>query len=381
MGTDQTIKICHIASGDLWAGAEVQVYNMVCALHQYKTINVSVIVLNHGKLEDKLVAKGVPVKVLDENSLGFFEIVSQVKKYAEENRFEILHTHRYKENIVGGMVKKAGKVKYLVQTVHGLPEPFVGIKQLKTGFFSFINRRYIRKYVDVIHAVSSQIKTVLGDIVSVDKIRVIYNSINLDDIKTRKQPEIIRSEFNIDSGSLILGTVGRLVPIKGFDILLQSFEEILKDIPSARLIIVGDGPQDEELKKLAKSLGHSDKVCFTGYREDALEIINCMDIFVLSSYNEGVPTVVLEAMALNKPVVSTAVGGVPEVIVNNVSGLLVESGNPEILADACIRVLTDDSLRIRFERNARQVIIDKFTSTAQGKYVKDIYCNLARAQF
>ncbi|MEZ5358267.1 MAG: glycosyltransferase [Candidatus Zixiibacteriota bacterium] len=376
MGTDQKINICHLASGDLWAGAEVQVYNIVSALQKLGEFNISAIILNKGKLADKLHETGVRVSVINENQQGFFDIARQVKQYCRDNSIRLLHTHRYKENILGAMSKKAGAVEFLVQTVHGLPEPFTGLRGLKASFLGAVNRVYTRKYFDRVQAVSSQIKAVMSDVVRPEHIRVVYNSINPDHIRfQRMKPEILR-ELHIDEGTPVIGTVGRMVPIKGFEILLAAFKSIRDAMPDARLVIVGDGPLESELKAQAKGLGIDDAVIFAGYRNDALDVINSFSIFALSSHNEGIPTVVLEAMALGIPVASTAVGGVPEVITDGDSGLLVSAGDAAGLAKACLKLLRDDKLQEKFQKTGQKVVEDKFTSRAQGKYVQDIYCEL-----
>lgn len=376
MGTDQKINICHLASGDLWAGAEVQVYNMVSMLRRLDQFNISAIILNSGTLADKLRDTGVDVSVIDENRHGFFDIARQIKRYCREQNIRLLHTHRYKENILGGMAKKAEAVEYLVQTVHGLPEPFSGIRGLKTALLGAVNRLYTRKYYDRVQAVSSQIQAVMSDVVSAEKIQVIHNSINPDDIRlTRTKSEVLR-ELHIDEDAPVIGTVGRMVPIKRFDVLLDAFSTVHESEPGARLIIVGDGPLMYELEEQAERLGIRDAVVFPGYRNDALDVINCFSVFALSSHNEGIPTVVLEAMALGVPVASTEVGGVPEVIDTGKTGLLVPDGDSTRLAGACLRLLHESALRCSLCAAGKKRIEDNFTSRAQGKYVQDIYCEL-----
>ena len=376
MGTDQKVNVCHLASGDLWAGAEVQVYNIVSSLADLGGFNVSAIILNTGKLADKLTRAGIPISVIDESRHGFFDIVKQVKTHCRKNRIALLHTHRYKENIIGGMVKKAGCIEFLVQTVHGLPEPFSGLQKIKADVFNALNRHYTKKYFDRIQAVSSQIKSHFQEFIPEQKIRIVYNSINPDHIRFNRTKREILEELGIAPDAPVIGSVGRLVPIKAFDVLLRAAKRILESRPETRFIIVGDGPLRGELETLARELGLESAIIFTGYRNDALDVINSFSIFALSSHNEGVPTVVLEAMALNIPVVATAVGGVPEVIEDGRSGLLVSPGDPEAFARACLRLLNNPQEAERFRHDGQRAIEDKFTSRAQGSCVQDIYYDL-----
>ena len=378
MGTDKKINVCHLISGDLWAGAEVQMFTVVTALNKAPELNVSAIVLNEGKLVSKLRKVGIEVKVIDESQYGFLQILRQAKKYLGGKNIDILHTHRYKENVIGALLKKGGSVRYIVQTVHGINEPLKWFKALKAKLYSSVNLYYTRKYFDKILAVSDDIRNTLGKKVDSDKLDTIHNAINPANIRITDTTEKIKHDLGINSIEHIIGSAGRMVPVKGYSVFLDMAKIILAKIPGTMFLLVGDGPLMEELKIKARRMGIGDQVLFLGFRNDIIDIINCLDIFVISSYHEGIPMALLEAMALKKAVVATAVGGINEIIENDISGLLVAPGGARSLADSCIKVLNDIGVKERLGAEAVKRINNEFVYDIQRDRIIDVYNELMK---
>lgn len=378
MGRDQKIKVCHLISGDLWAGAEVQAHHILSTLSVAPELELAAIVLNEGKLAEKLRSCGLPVKVIDESACSFFTILRCARKYLQDLGIDILHTHRYKENILGALLKKDGTAKHLVQTVHGLHESFKGIRLLKARLYSFLNDYCTRKYFDWIHTVSFDIRDQMKSQVDADRLVTIHNAIPVSEVEPSGRVSEVASELGVENRRPLVGSVGRMVPVKGYDRFLQAAHRILNTVPEARFVLTGDGPQLPELQNLAVNLGIADKVTFTGFRDDVLDIIDCLDIFVVSSHNEGIPTVVLEAMYLKKAVVAARVGGIPEIIQDNVDGLLVKPGNAEALAAACIRILQDPGLKRRLGEASRMKVNEDFNTRVQAERVLQLYREVLR---
>jgi len=289
----------------------------------------------------------------------------------------IIHSHRYKENIRAALVKKKGKTRFLVQTVHGLGEPFRGIKQLRSQVYGLVNTFYTIRYFDRVIAVSDDIHRRLGKHFRPEKILTIHNAIDNEKIAPTRGAELVRSEFGIASDAPVIGSVGRMVPVKGFDLFLAVAKLIVTRRPDVRFLLVGDGPLKPGLESRSRVLGLASNVIFTGFRQDVTDLINCLDIFMMTSYHEGIPMALLEAMALKKAVVSTAVGGIGEVISNGKSGLLAEPGSSTELAQACLRILDDDALKVRLGAVAAQRIDDEFSIGTLTEMVSAIYRNLA----
>src|SRR5204862_1696003 len=171
-----------------------------------------------------------------------------------------------------------------------------------------------------------------------------------------------------------LGTLGRLDSQKGFDVLLRA----LVDVPEARLVVVGDGPERAALERLAAELSLAERVRFEGWREDARRYLTTFDVFVLPSRFEGFPLAVVEAMLARLPVVASAVGSVPEAVREGKTGLLVPPEEPAALAVALQRLLAAPSLRLRLGDQGRALALDRFTSAAMARSFERLYEEILR---
>jgi glycosyltransferase involved in cell wall biosynthesis len=240
-------------------------------------------------------------------------------------------------------------------------------------FYMSLNDDLTRRRFSKIIAVSNDIASVMGTKFGTEKVVTIHNSVDTSLIRPSKSAEEIRREINIGDDQPVVGSVGRLVPVKAYGLFLEAARLILSKRPDVLFVIVGDGPLRQELERTAHGLGISTSVIFTGFREDVLDVVNAFDIFLLSSAHEGIPMAVLEAMALGKPVVSTAVGGMVEIIENNASGLLVDAGSQEAMADRCLTLLENRELRSRIERGAEKRIQQEFSIDEQRSRVLRLY--------
>jgi glycosyltransferase involved in cell wall biosynthesis len=376
MDSHQKVRVCHIASGDLWAGAEVQVYNLVTALRADSSIEVSAILLNPGRLADELRIHGVEVKVIDESSHRFPSILREADRCLTERPVDILHSHRFKENILSALLRRRGRVRYFVQTVHGLAEPEHGLRRVKSALTTAAANLFTRRYADRVIAVSDDIGRVLSADLGEDRVTVVRNSVDIPTCDFSSCREEIRREFHLDPDQLLIGTAGRLKPVKAYDLFLKAAKVIADRFANARFLIAGDGPLRQELARQAGYLGLTDKVIFTGFRDDIQTILASLDLFVMSSHHEGIPVVLLEAMALSKPVVVTAVGGMVEVVEDNVSGLLVKAGDPQELAHTCIRLLENPEVRKTLGAGAARRVSAEFTRAQQCQRVVELYRTL-----
>ena len=161
-----------------------------------------------------------------------------------------------------------------------------------------------------------------------------------------------------DKEDLVVGMIGRLESIKGFEYFIDSAAIISREIPQARFLIVGEGSLHDKLAVRARDLNIGDKVFFTGWREDIPEILSILDLLALASLNEAVGRVILEAGAVGKPSVATEVGGVPEIIKNNTTGILVPPRDPDAMAQAVISLLKDEAKRSEMGRAAKEWVRD-----------------------
>jgi glycosyltransferase involved in cell wall biosynthesis len=244
---------------------------------------------------------------------------------------------------------------------------------LKARIYASINRQITRRRFDKIIAVSDDLRSQLADSYPGSKLVTVHNAIDPAKIKPVKSSQTIRGEFNIADSAPLIGATGRMMPVKAYDLFLRMAKAIIERRPDARFLLVGDGPKLSALRDLAKQLGIADKVIFPGFRDDIFDVTNAFDIFVISSHHEGVPMSLLEAMSLKKAIVSTAVGGINEVIENGVSGLLVEPDSPDALAGACLRILDDTDLKNLLENAAAKRIEGEFAIGALRQRMIALY--------
>lgn len=378
MESDRKVAVCHVISGDLWAGAEAQACTMLTALQRRGEVAVSAIVLNPGKLVERLRAEGIQVEMIDESRSRFRQIVASARRIVQDHPVDILHSHRYKENILAAMIKRRTRVRALVQTVHGVQERLSGLKSLKVRAYGQLNRFVSRRYFNLILPVSEEIRRQLETIYPAGKLQTVHNAIDVAAVRTQKPAAVVRRELGIADEAMVFGSVGRLVAIKGFEIFLRVAKEVTEKRPGYRFVLVGDGPERPALEALRQSLGLDTTVVLTGFRDDILDVMNCFDVFLMTSWHEGIPVALLEAMALGKPTVATAVGGVGEVIGDGVSGLLAPAGDAARIANACDRLAGDQALRAQIGNAARTRVETAFSTTRQSQQLEEIYRRLAR---
>lgn len=163
----------------------------------------------------------------------------------------------------------------------------------------------------------------------------------------------VLEELGIPSSARVVGTVANFKPHKALHYLLEAAARVRRAVPEVRFVLVGHGPLEESVRRRANQLGLDGTVIFAGYREDAKRLVGAFDVFALSSVHEGLSIALLEAMALGRPPVVTAVGGLPEVVQDGTNGMLVPPAQPKAMADAITTLLGDDALRARLGDAAR----------------------------
>lgn len=210
------------------------------------------------------------------------------------------------------------------------------------------------------------------------KIQLIYNAVDTNSDNGLKSKLSLVEKFNLPSDSLLVVTAGRFVWAKGFDDLVNAFHILAKKIPNVYCLIAGDGKLYKDVKSKIEAVGLQERVILLGHisREDVLSLINASDIFVMSSRTEGTPMVLLEAASLNKPILATNVGGIPELFKNEEECLLVSPGDPKALASNMERLLIDRKLSDRLANAANIKVKRDFSISSQVRETMSVY-NLA----
>lgn len=379
-GASGKLQVCHVAVGDLWAGAEVQLKVLLSKLVQKPEFNLSVILFNRGRLGEEIESLGIPVTVFPETEWGSARIFIELVREFKKTNIRIIHTHKYKDTILAAPAAKLCGIPHVVRTVHGLREPFEGLQAFKMSLYESIERTVHRLCVNSIIGVSSQIERRYRAEGAVSRVVCIRNGIDLDGRPTQVDRNRIRRDLGVDMGICLIGTVGRLTPVKGLTYLLQSVSILLRQRANVRLLIVGDGVIRKDLEAQARDLGIGENVVFLGHREDTDELLQALDIFVLPSLNEGIPMALLEAMAASRAVVASRVGGIPEIVEDGVDGILVEPMNSTQLAENCGRLIESPEIAMKMGEQARKRVVQEFSATAMADRVAGLYKELVMSR-
>ncbi len=300
----------------------------------------------------------------------------------------VLHTHGMLVNIVGRFASRMAHVPVSISTVQLTRELAGGgraknIRQRLKGEYYRALDNLTARVSDRIIAVSDSVKhDLVHQGVSPEKIMVINNSIQieplqgrLDEYRQKKKKE----ELGIDNDPVV-GTIARLSPQKDIYTFLYAISDVVREFPEVRCLIVGDGHRRRKLEDLSHRLELKGNVSFLGYRDDVREILEFFDIFVLSSLWEGLPLVVLEAMAASKPVVATKVPGTAEAVVDGKTGLLVPIRDIERLAHSIKRLLKDKNLCQSMGKAGRRRVEKHFTVEKMVDATERLYMDVMRSK-
>lgn len=365
-------------SADLWAGAEVQVATTVSYLVERSGVHVIAVLLNEGRLAEELRRLGVEVAVVDEHRHSSLEILRFLTRFLRDRDVDVVHTHRYKDTVLGAIAAKLTGVPHVIRTVHGLREPMRGWDRAKFSAYEALDKLALWCFADRVIAVSrSMAETLRQSGYRRSSVTHIHNGLDLQKVKAARNRQDVRRELGVGSRAFLIGTVGRLSAVKGHADLLRAAALILQLEREAKFLIVGGGPLRDDLTSLAAELGVDRECLFTGPRADIYDLVGAMDLFVLPSLDEGIPLALLEAMALGRPVVATRVGGVPEGIRHRETGLLVEPRDERALAAACLEMAANREWADTLGARARRLVEAEFSHATNGRELLNAYRDVA----
>jgi glycosyltransferase involved in cell wall biosynthesis len=373
---NQTLKILHIASGDLWAGAEVQLHNLVKELNKVTGIEVHVALLNHGILEQRLLNNNIRVKIFDEKLLSAFQIFAQIRNYIKIIKPNIIHTHRQKENILGSLAAKfTGNVKSL-RTVHGSSEFLYKPWQIQKQILKKVNRVCGVLFQKYIVAVSQQLGTSLLNDYPQNKVRIIENGIDVEETQL-----LGKIPFNLPGNlrATKIAIVGRLVSVKRVDLFLRLAESLVNDNShSYGFYIFGDGPLYDELQDQSKELKLEKYVHWMGFQKNIPSCLTKMDLLLIMSDHEGLPMVLLEALSLGIPVISHAVGGIPYALRDGKYGTLIDNQNLIFYIDAIKKYKKSPELFKRKSQIAKTFVQQNYSAKRTAGEYYTLYQEMIR---
>jgi glycosyltransferase involved in cell wall biosynthesis len=283
---------------------------------------------------------------------------------------DVVHNHMYRAEVVGtqaawALAHSGRRRPFVVGTVHS--------SRVRADADRDLLRRLTPR-MDHLVAVSRAIVRKIEDEGRVGApISLIYNGVDLARYAEQEACCTLHEEYGIPAGAPIVGVVARLEPEKGHPTLLDAWPAVVEAVPNAHLLVVGEGTQRELLEGQVAAHGIADSVTFTGRRDDVPAVTAALDVAVLPSYREAQGLSILEAMALSRPVVASAVGGIPEMIEHGRTGLLVLPREPGALATSIVRVLTDHPYADTLGRAGHDLVHERFCVELMVRAVETIY--------
>ncbi len=302
------------------------------------------------------------------NRVDLGALIRLYRLLRQEN-IRIIHTHLIQADICGFVAGKIAGVPVIISTKHN-PDKFrkrFSICVWLDGIFS--------NHSDRVIAVSYAVKDFLikWEKISKDRFTVIHNGVDLREFNVDTDIPAKKRELGISLSSQVIGSVGRLDHQKGHMFFLKAIPKILEDVPDVKFVFVGDGPLRNKLEETSRELKVNQNIIFTGVRHDIPEILSIMDVFVLPSIFEGFGIVLLEAMAMGKPIVASRVGGIPEIVNDGLTGVLVEPANPSAIASSVVKLLKKTVEAKRIGNAGRAEVERKFTADAMARKIEGVY--------
>jgi len=351
------MKVLHVISSGGMYGAEAVILNLSRTLKERGhscTLGVFSNSANPNlQLHESATREGIESHLIPCKGQIDWTVTASLRELATRVGADVVHAHGYKADVYVYLALR-GTGTALVSTCHNW---------LKAGLlvsaYGVADRLVLRRYARVV-AVSDEVKQrLLKAGVREEKIRMVCNGIDLRPFDHALP--VLREELAANDCPIV-GLIGRLSREKGVDIFLRAAARVLMEVPSARFVVVGEGPEREKLELLIDALGIRKSVSMLGRRDDMPSVYASLGVMVSSSRQEGLPMAILEGMASGLPLVASAVGDVPTVVLDGRTGLLTGAEDVDALARGIVRLLQDSARREQLGAAARQLVEEKFSA-------------------
>lgn len=333
---------------------------------------------NEKSIHERINNKGIHVEIIVSMKRNIFilnDLVSLFRLYRliKQNKPDIVHTHTAKAGTIGRISAYLARVPIIVHTFHG--HVFNNyFNKFITKIFIVIEKCLAKLTRKIIVISDSQYKDIVDTykIASQERVKIIPLGFDLTHFDHLEKNGKLKNYLGLNSKNILVGCVGRLVPIKNNRMIIRVINKLHESNDKYHLCFIGDGEERENLEAIADP----NYVHFLGWRTDLDNIYAGVDVIALTSLNEGTPVALIEAMAANVPVVSTKVGGVGDIVKDNVTGLLVKSNDVDTMCEKIELLMHDPNLRDRLIKQAREYVREKFSYQRLIKDMELLYDEL-----
>jgi len=351
------LKILHVSTPTSWRGGEQQAAYLAIAL---KASGIDQIVLcpEHSALSVKMKAASIPVEIFSSRGIMNFTLARQIATLCRGKNIDIVHCHD----------SHAHSAAVIAASVFNNPTPIIVSRRVDFPVSgNFMSKwKYNHPSVKRILCVSEMIKTITTPAIKDStKLTVVYSGIDLSRYETPITDRTLPRELHLSPSVRLVGNISALADHKDYPTFLLTAAALCKEHDDLHFIIAGKGPEEERIKSIILEQNLGSKIHLLGFREDVKEVMQSLDVFLMTSVTEGLGTIVLEAFAAGIPVVATRAGGIPEMVVDGVTGLLADPSDVDALKNATLRILNDPALRKQLTENAKERVKDfSFQTTA-----------------
>ncbi len=369
------IKVCYVIDTLDIGGTEKQIVDTIKGMDLRK-VTPYLVCLRNSKMVEDMKDNHCTTLVLNINSLISFKSFLKLFKFCSfllRERVDIVQTYFIDATIFGVVAAKLAGVKKNISCRRDMGYWYT---KNKLSFFRFFNR-FVDRFLVNSEAIKKNI--INFEKIPEDKINVIYNGIDMkyfnktDFVSCSK----IKEQLKIPHNNIVIGCIANLNRIvKRVDVFIKASAIVSQSIENVSFLIIGDGCLHNELVELAAALNVGDKIIFGGQRNDIASLLQIIDIGVLTSDSEGFSNSILEYMAAGIPTVATNAGGNRELIDNNIDGFLVPSDNPQLTADAIVKLINDEKLRVMMGNSSKQKVHQRFSLDKMIKNLESYYSNM-----
>jgi glycosyltransferase involved in cell wall biosynthesis len=378
---DRPIRVLHVIQGKHFGGAEQVVLTLVKNFDPDR-VAPFVLCLSDGLLLEKLQAAGIPHALIPMGAKT--DIIGPLLKtirYIGAEGIDIVHTHTVRSNLVGRLAAFLSRRRCVTHLHSPILRDFA---DLRRGKINEVVDSLTRPLADYYIAVSHSLRREMESMGFSRPIVTIHNALDLErwgtDMAAKPSGTGIRGRFGISPDVPVLALIALLRPRKGVHVMIEAMKTVAERFPNARLLIVGSDDISEDpgygtrLREMGLQMGIEKHIIFTGFLDDIPSVLKTATLMVLPSlFGEGLPMVVLEAMASGVPVVASRVEGIPEVIEDGVHGLLVEPGRPEVLARKILLLLENPDMRRDLAKAAMDKVFSEMSGRQQAADVEGVY--------
>lgn len=367
------MKVLHFISGGDTGGAKTHVLTLLAKLRE-QNVDVELLCIMEGIFTEEARKLNIPVNIILQKKRYDMTVIKKIKKFINENNYDIVHCHGARANYIAAFIQKKVNVP-MITTLHSDYKLDFKDSKYKQIIYAPINYFALKRFRYILTVTKAFKNMLIERGFHNDRLFVVYNGISFD----REPVFISKEEFfekyriKYDCGKKYVGIAARLNVVKGIDIFLKMAFDVCEKNKDVCFIIAGDGDDFEKYKKLISESLFSDRIFMIGHINDIDSFYNAIDINMLTSLSESFPYALLEGARMKKATVSTAVGGIPEMIVDGKTGFLVSPDNISDISEKVLKLISDTELSESFGQAFFDRAKENFSDVKMAQTHKDIY--------